>query len=259
MVGLLVGENMKGYLEFLGQFDTYFTFIAPNQFAEQIDMLIIPSLNAFSGYESNIRRTGFGSPQIDTFGRDFYEGALEKYILHGTKIVAFGHSADMLWHILGGSLVQVTKEPGLNSYLGSCPNNPIMHVEPKLGTVDRFHHTAYFNQYYDLEKGSDKLSAFAWEAPISRADYLKDIKHYSDVDNYVLDNQCPIAAFQANFGPFFGLKEDPTAIKHKKWGAVNRKFGIHMGSALAFTVINYLINGGPEPTAVEVPVPNRYA
>jgi hypothetical protein len=252
-INLLLTDDSRIYRQYLSQFTDDYRFVGPKEFKKEIDILLIPSVNVFSGFESEVERTGDMNVSIslDTAARTFYEHTLQQYIDNKTKIVAIGHGADMLWAKLGGKLRTITTDSGLSGVLGNYETSPLRNVSPKLGNDYTFHCSDFFEApIFELIDRDKSVIPIAWKTELSRHDYLAKIKNTTDL----LSEKGPVVAFEHIGEKMYGIKSMPTLINHKIGSEVQKKFGFLVGSPLTNSIIKFLLTDETAET-VSVPIP----
>jgi len=255
---LLSDNRLDKWMAYLMQHTNDFELLSPTRFVENIDVLVIPPMNVFTGYEEVVsaRVPILGEINIDLFGLDFFKTMLQKYIDSNTKIVAFGHAADMLWVALGGKLAQAPREESLIDFLiGDYETSPLAYVSPKLGGTKTFHCSDFFESpTFKLIERPSQVIPIAWKTSLSRGEYSNEIKQAAlppTFDEY----KGEIVAFEHIGTKMYGIKSNPVDFFNKQGSAVYRRYGFRIGSPIANTVIKFLLNEPDQKGTEEIPVP----
>lgn len=251
---LVLLEGSSDYMRFLNQFTDKYGFISPNEFVET-DILIIPSSNIFCGFEDVVVPSLhlMKNINVDTFGRRFYEETLDKYIQAGTKILALGDSADMLWAKLGGRLIaSINPKEEYSSIIGDYSTSPLKGIKPLMGNESTFQCTDYFDAYpFSLVERPSTVFPIAWKADFNRADYKLKI---TSSNGTLVEELDQIVAFEHTNEKFYGIKSIPYKLQHKHSSEVYKRFRYQLGSPLVTTILKHLLNNAEPPQSVEVPV-----
>jgi hypothetical protein len=250
-ITILVSDDIRRYINYLQQHSDDITMVGPKEFSPYVEILVIPSVNVFSGFEDRIQRNPGNNIVVDTFAREFYENTLQRYIENGTKILALGNSADMLWHALGGSLKAEKSAEGLSSVLGLYETSPLSAVNPRLGNEKTFQLTDYFeDSNFELIERPKTLIPIAWKSDLSRAEYKQKVNSATYFENF----NAPIVAFEHISERIYGVKSSPIHLNHKFNSEALKYFGYKQGGSLTNIILKHLLTNGKgyEPAAIPV-------